>query len=164
MLMKDRWFKMENVSKIVLNEAERFFFWHCERSMPAWIEIDIGKRFLIIGWCRVGVAIIASKIFSLDFFQALRYHLLSSLSQVKHELILWFKLQAPNSSLCYNISASFPNLSILTSDINTNSQRNLHMLPLLHICVYALSVCVLLFLKSVFYQKNKTQTQIFKRV
>ena len=109
------------------------------------------------------MAIIASKIFSLDFFQALRYHLLSSLSQVKHELILWFKLQAPNSSLCYNISASFPNLSILTSDINTNSQRNLRMLPF-YIFVYVLAVCVLhIILESVFYTENKIHTRNFQK-
>ena len=81
----------------------------------------IQKYSLIIGWCRVAIAIFASKIFSLDFFQALHCHLLSSLIQVKHGLILWFKLQAPNSSLCYNSSALSPNLSTYTSDINTDS-------------------------------------------
>ena len=111
----------------------------------------------------MAIAIFASKIFSLDFFQALHCHLLSSLIQVKHGLILWFKLQAPNSSLCYNSSALSPNLSTYTSDINTASFKETFECYHFYTFVYMPYQSVFYYIEICVLPKNKTQTTNFQK-
>ena len=64
----------------------------------------------------------------------------------------WFWGSSLNSSLCYK-SALLSTYFVCMSDINTNSNRNLQISTILHIFVYALSVCVLLCCNLCFTKK-----------